>query len=879
MKEKSPAVSVILPVYNPGVGITRCLQSLQNQTLRNIELIFVDDLGTDSAMAVVREAAVHDDRIRILTNSVNMGSGPSRNRGIQAARGEYLAFADPDDYVAPDFLERLYTRAVEMQAVIVKGDRVLVGEDGSILPDVRKESFNSRIQKLINSRPLCLLFTYDHWTAIYKRAWVIENHAHYGTSRNSQDTLFLLTVTYGTESIDFDDEAIYYYVQRRGSRVRTFTRSRLEAELLAVREQVDFLNSHSGSEAIAARYLTGALYGILRLQASCALMPEIKEAAQDFLCDLRKLILDQPYCYRISAADKFVNAFVVYGANLSRTAFGSQWLEDDFESNLDIVRRIVTFIGDHPELSNDYRGYLREAFDEAILGRIWKKAGAPDKKKVYDLLRQEAERLPNPGLLTDDYVAMNLFINRGINLFALRNSPIGNLAKRLLAVLRKKRAYVKRLIKPGTGRGSENRDSSSEGSVHGSKVEKSPAQTEVPQSSDSLQFTPKISVILPVYNPGPGIARCIHSLQHQTLGELEFIFIDDCGTEPAMELVYEAARTDPRFRCLRNTTNIGIGPSRNRGIEAAEGEYLAFVDPDDYIAENFFELLYERAKAVDADIVKGERCRVIERPGAESICERFYENGRIRRELVNGKMLWLLFNTSHWTAIYRRSAVIGHQVLYGNSSYAEDTTFLLRVCHFLPRIEFADNAFYYYVFREGSADNQFSSTQLEGARCSIREKINFVTTHLSHEEDAVTYMRNILLRQLRIHAAYNMREEMKACAADYFDDIRHLGNGLPFRETLVESDLTMKAFLDYGENVCLQTLGRDKKQENLEERIDVIRRTVDFVTHHPELAEEYEEHVNTAFSQAEKFLEKQEMSAAERNRAFDRMEVYRRQLA
>ena len=107
---------------------------------------------------------------------------------------------------------------------------------------------------------------------------------------------------------------------------------------------------------------------------------------------------------------------------------------------------------------------------------------------------------------------------------------------------------------------------------------------------------PKISVIIPVYNAGDGIKKCLDSLEKQTLKEVEFIFIDDCGTDQSMEIIEKAAAVDKRIRIIRNPYNIGAGNSRNVGIENATGEYLSFVDPDDYIEYNFLQLLYKKTK-------------------------------------------------------------------------------------------------------------------------------------------------------------------------------------------------------------------------------------------------------------------------------------------
>lgn len=77
-------------------------------------------------------------------------------------------------------------------------------------------------------------------------------------------------------------------------------------------------------------------------------------------------------------------------------------------------------------------------------------------------------------------------------------------------------------------------------------------------------YIPKVSVIIPVWNPGPGISRCIESLRNQTLNDIEMIFVDDCGTDNSMDKVHSAAKKDSRIRIIENEENFGAGPSRNR---------------------------------------------------------------------------------------------------------------------------------------------------------------------------------------------------------------------------------------------------------------------------------------------------------------------------
>ena len=115
-----PAVSVIVPVYSGREHFAALLSLLRRQTLRNIELILIDDCGNDGAYELAVAAADSDERIVLLRNGKNMGPGVSRNRGIAAAHGEYLGFVDADDIVPLDYYERLYTKATETGARVVK---------------------------------------------------------------------------------------------------------------------------------------------------------------------------------------------------------------------------------------------------------------------------------------------------------------------------------------------------------------------------------------------------------------------------------------------------------------------------------------------------------------------------------------------------------------------------------------------------------------------------------------------------------------------------------------------------------------------------------------------------------------------------------------
>ena len=116
-----PKVSVIIPVYKTEDYLRKCLDSVCNQTLKDIEIICINDCSPDGCLEILKEYASKDERIKIIDFKENKGAACARNAGIDAAQGEYLGFVDSDDFIDLDFYEKLYIKAKETNAQIVKG--------------------------------------------------------------------------------------------------------------------------------------------------------------------------------------------------------------------------------------------------------------------------------------------------------------------------------------------------------------------------------------------------------------------------------------------------------------------------------------------------------------------------------------------------------------------------------------------------------------------------------------------------------------------------------------------------------------------------------------------------------------------------------------
>ncbi len=110
-KDSRVKVSVIVPVFNVEIYLEECLKSLINQTLKEIEIILIDDKSSDNSGEICDRYGELDSRIRVIHNKSNIRQGLSRNKGIEIARGEFIGFVDADDYVDLDFYEKLYHSA------------------------------------------------------------------------------------------------------------------------------------------------------------------------------------------------------------------------------------------------------------------------------------------------------------------------------------------------------------------------------------------------------------------------------------------------------------------------------------------------------------------------------------------------------------------------------------------------------------------------------------------------------------------------------------------------------------------------------------------------------------------------------------------------
>jgi len=204
-----PKVSIIIPIYNVAPYLRRCLNSVVNQTLREIEIICINDGSTDSSLEILTEYAELDERIKIINFNKNKGVSVARNKALAEARGEYIGFVDGDDSVDIDFFERLYTVAHNEQVDIAKAKERKISTDG--------ESTTSELNELI-TKIGARVFSAEFVTAIYRNSLLKKHNILFPENiTNAEDNVFLTKVMLKTNNIKCIDDTYYYYHRRDNS--------------------------------------------------------------------------------------------------------------------------------------------------------------------------------------------------------------------------------------------------------------------------------------------------------------------------------------------------------------------------------------------------------------------------------------------------------------------------------------------------------------------------------------------------------------------------------------------------------------------------------------------------------------------------------------
>lgn len=259
-------ISVIVPVYNAAPYIERCVKSLQKQTYQNFEIILIDDGSKDNSLELCKALANEDDRIIVL-NRPNGGASAARNTGLAKMRGQYVVFADSDDYVSPSYLENLYCAAKQGNYDIVQCNlestfdvdkplEKLVYQLADVKEVTKKQALNERKYKVSVCGKIYSSHIFKDFR--FQEGIIYEDDASYYIFVDRANRLAVL------------NETLYYYYMSENSVMRNDKKDKSTAFIGIYEDRIRYFREQNNQELLDGSYDRFCLVLMLSLATSYA---------------------------------------------------------------------------------------------------------------------------------------------------------------------------------------------------------------------------------------------------------------------------------------------------------------------------------------------------------------------------------------------------------------------------------------------------------------------------------------------------------------------------------------------------------------------------------------------------------------------------------
>lgn len=258
-------LSIIVPVYNVEKYLPKCLESLIKQTLKDIEIICVNDGSMDNSLAILKEFASKDSRIRIIDNQ-HQGVAKTRNTGIEQSTGEYIGFVDSDDYIDIDFFEKLYNSATKSNSDIAIAS-ILKHKNFFNIYNAKytKEETAITIQDKIKLCEDKKHFFFYAWNKIYHSGFIKENNIKFSEGQIYEDVMFAIKALYYSNKIISVYGTKYHYIEHENSltKYKDKTGEKEHDLIKAYSDLQEFCNSKNIEISERLNYYTKENFGFI----------------------------------------------------------------------------------------------------------------------------------------------------------------------------------------------------------------------------------------------------------------------------------------------------------------------------------------------------------------------------------------------------------------------------------------------------------------------------------------------------------------------------------------------------------------------------------------------------------------------------------------
>ena len=243
MLDEKDLISIIVPVYNVEKYLDRCIDSIINQTYKNIEIILVDDGSTDQSSIICDKYSKLDKRIKTI-HKKNGGLSSARNTGLDIAKGNLLGFVDGDDYIDSNMIEELYKNIIKTKADIVICNFVRFDEEKETFNKYSKKKFiveeKDKYNYLFNEYRIP---TVVQWNKLFKKE--VFKDIEYKKGKINEDEFTVCSELNNAKRISYYLEPFYHYYQRNNSIMGSYNINRFETIFEAYDSQINFFKNKS----------------------------------------------------------------------------------------------------------------------------------------------------------------------------------------------------------------------------------------------------------------------------------------------------------------------------------------------------------------------------------------------------------------------------------------------------------------------------------------------------------------------------------------------------------------------------------------------------------------------------------------------------------
>ncbi|MDE7416237.1 MAG: glycosyltransferase [Lachnospiraceae bacterium] len=604
-------VSVIIPIYNVEKYIAECVESVQKQTLKEIEIICVNDGCSDNSMQIVKTLVSDDKRIKII-NKMNGGASSARNAGLEETKGEYIYFLDSDDYIVPETLENLYSQAMESNLDCIYFDAIAFFETEEVKNEnieyesyyVRNGDYFAAYDGMELFYQMCLNndFKPSPCLQLIKSDVLKNNNITFYNGIIHEDNLFSLQVIICSHRVMYKKKA--YYMRRIHEGSIMTTKQPIKSAYgyyICITEIGNMLAKHQFSRQVIEQFLS---------------------------------------CLQTTAINA-INAMNTMDALNEKIGY-----YDIFE-----------VLEGYP--MQQVIGFILWVYETRKI--VWTKEC---------VIQEENERLKN---------SISYKLGLSVTYIPRRIYYLGEFLIRKMEGI----PYIFYRM--------------------------------------NMKISPNkvcVSVIIPVYNASKYINACMDSLLGQTLRNIEIICVNDGSTDNSLEILKEYQQRDNRIKVI-DQENQGAGSARNNGMIYARGEYLLFLDADDYFSPKLCDLAYYHAKNKKAQICLFGADREDVTNGKKEhmdwvLCENEIP-GKVFSAMDINEKIFQITTGCPWSKIFEHKFIKQNQLRFQNIKNTNDVLFVRTACALAERMTCVRNEpLVTYRFNdEASTQGQKNTAPLE----------------------------------------------------------------------------------------------------------------------------------------------------------------------